>query len=102
MNLSKDVEFITAENHERRKWAEEAARNMEQEVPKKNDDMAKVIRTAVLACAMAAGGGATFAGMGITMGHGPTIAMGIVIALIFGGFGLKMEGLYEGGIRHDV
>ena len=96
MNLSKDVELICEENYNRRKLEDE-------EVQKKQKaEMAKVIRTAVLACAMAAGGGATFAGMGITMGHGPTIAMGIVIALVFGGFGLKLEGMYEGGICHDV
>lgn len=96
MTFENDIELICEKNYNRRKLEDEEAQK------KKQKETAKVLRTAVLACAMAAGGGATFAGMGITMGHGPTIAMGIIIALVFGGCGLKLEGLYDGGICHDV
>ena len=100
--FSRDVEWLCEENYNRRKWAEEVE---EQSVEiatspsaPRNDknwgsgnDRREALRTAVLACAMAAGGGAAFAGMGLAMGHGTTIALGVVIALIFAVSGISLE-----------
>lgn len=101
--FSRDVEWLCEENHNRRKWAEEveergvkiatspsAPRN-DKNWGSGNDNYREAVRTAVLACAMAAGGGAAFAGMGLAMGHGSTIALGILIALVFAFSGISLE-----------
>lgn len=104
-NFSRDVEWICEENHNRRKWAEEVDENdcsggrdikiaaSGLDAPPRNDKYREAVKTAVLACAMTAGGGAAFAGMGIAMGHGATIFVGVLIGLVFGGFGVKLEAL---------
>lgn len=104
-NFSRDVEWLCEANHNRRKWAEEVeekncpgGRGVEiatsgHDAPPRNDKYRGAVKTAVLACAMAAGGGAAFAGMGIAMSHGATVFVGVLIAVIFGASGLKLEGL---------
>ena len=92
--FSRDVEWLCEENHNRRKWAEEVEeRGVEiatsPSAPR--NDRREAVRTAVLACAMAAGGGAAFAGIGLAMGHGATIVLGILIALIFAFSGISLE-----------
>ena len=93
--FSRDVEWLCEENHNRRKWAEEVEeRGVEiatSPSAPRNDKDREAVRTAVLACAMAAGGGAAFAGMGLAMGHGATIVLGILIALIFAFSGISLE-----------
>ena len=100
--FSRDVEWLCEENHNRCKWAEEVEEAHDPSVsyadsspcagePDRNDNYREAVRTAVLACAMAAGGGAVFAGMGLVMGHGSTIALGILIALVFAFSGISLE-----------
>lgn len=101
--FSRDVEWLCEENHNRRKWAEEVEEkrtdcHVGPVGPPRNDksgecrnDRREAVRTAVLACAMAAGGGAAFAGMGLAMGHGATIVLGILIALVFAFSGVSLE-----------
>ena len=94
--FSRDVEWLCEENHNRRKWAEEVEEkrtdcHVDPVGPARNDKYREAVRTAVLACAMAAGGGAAFAGMGLAMGHGTTIVLGILIALVFAFSGISLE-----------
>ena len=93
--FSRDVEWLCEENHNRRKWAEEVGEKRTDchvgPVGPPRNDRREAVRTAVLACAMAAGGGAAFAGMGLAMGHGATIVLGILIALIFAFSGISLE-----------
>ena len=107
-----DVERICEVNHERRRWAEEyegeriaaassKPRN-DREVriatahpgprnDRRGDKMRRVMRAGSLACAMAAGSGAAFLGMGIAMQHTATIVVGAVVAAVFLLVGSAME-----------
>ena len=103
-----DVERICQENHERRKLEEQIATSA---TPPRNDsetdchglrprndsDKLKVLRMACTACMMATGGGATFAGLGISMGHWPTVVLGVMIGVICLLTGTKLERRIEHG-----
>lgn len=97
-----DIERICEINHDRRKWAEEyeseiATASAELHVLLRTAKNRKVLRTACMACMMATGGGAAFAGMGISMGHWPTVVLGLLIAMVFLLTGTKLEGRVENG-----
>lgn len=93
-----DVERLCEINHERRKRAEEEDRIAAVPAEPRNDsDKLKVLRMACTACMMATGGGATFAGMGISMGHWPTVVLGVMIGVICLLTGTKLERRIEHG-----
>lgn len=98
MELSKDVEWICKTNHDRRKWAEEYLNTEAEYVDIKEKPVRKKktpVRAVLLSCATAAGSGATFAGMGLAMGHTQTLVLGLAMALIFGGFGCYVDVVNE-------
>lgn len=110
-----DIEKICERNHERRRWAEEyeskqavapveLVRNEKKQKQRSKEARLSVLRTCSMACAMAAGGGAAFVGMGASMGHWLTVIVGMLIAAAFILTGTQLEwlrGEIEGG-RRDV
>ncbi len=93
-----DVETLCHNNYERRRWAEvvdaaETAREAPEQPrkPQESPNRRGVLRTCTLACAMAAGMGATFIGLGIAMLHVPTILVGAVVAGVFLTAGILTE-----------
>lgn len=102
-----DVERICEVNQERRRWAEEyeekrccqhGGQGSGHPTDHRNDKrifkMRRVMRVCSLACAMAAGSGAAFLGMGIAMQHKATILAGALVAAVFllAGSALEWEG----------
>ena len=90
-----DVERICEVNQERRRWADEYQQSVElrdDATPRRakrgtplyrGDKRRRVMRVCSLACAMAAGSGAAFLGMGIAMQHQATILVGALVAAVF-------------------
>lgn len=105
-----DVEMLTHNNQERRRWAEEYAEELERVSPSvayhpavrpcglpapKSRKRRGVLRTACTACCMACGGGAAFAGIGLAMGHWLTVAVGTAWAVAFLLTGVHLEEMLE-------
>lgn len=94
-----DVERIVNTNNERVRWAEEYAHAAPQEdkaaLPKdrkqRNDSKFQVIHTAALACAMFAGAGAAFAGIGLANGQGLTLGVGLLVTTVFIATGARLD-----------
>ena len=105
-----DVEMLTHNNQERRRWDEEHSELMALispsveyhpadchvgRRPPRNNKRRGALRTACTACCMACGGGAAFAGIGLAMGHWLTVAVGTVWAVAFLLTGVKLEEMLE-------
>ena len=105
-----DVEMLTHNNQERRRWAEEYEEQLERISPNvvyhpavrhcglpapKSRRRMGVLRTACTACCMACGGGAAFMGLGLAMGHWLTVAVGAVWSAAFFITGIRLEDALE-------
>lgn len=108
-----DVERIVNANNERVRWAEEyetggriatatmGPRNdMENGLPRacgpRNDKhVRKAYRETALGCAMFTGEASAFVGIGLYTGRWLTVAVGLVVAVLFLCFGLWSERLAE-------
>lgn len=108
-----DVERIVNANHERVRWAEEyetvgriatapiwPRNDRENGLPRacgpRNDKhVRKAYRSTALGCAMFAGGASAFVGIGLSTGRWLTVAVGLVVAVLFLCCGLWSERLAE-------
>jgi hypothetical protein len=95
---SRDVERICKENYDRRKMREEAYEEQLQEEQKAAVERSGgSLRSLVLSCAVIAGGGAAFTGMGVAVGNGMAVFLGVCTAAAFVMFGVIMECFREKG-----
>lgn len=102
-----DVERICEANYERRMkeglYTDFGKTQMEEapKQPRKDKIAARkrrsALRTACTACTMAAGGGAAFVGMGLSMGHLLTVVVGLLVAATFLICGTRLEDHLEAG-----
>lgn len=98
-----DVEQICAANHERRMkeglYTDYGVAEAPKQQPRKDKIAARkrrsALRTACTACTMAAGGGAAFVGMGLSMGHLLTVVVGLLVAATFLICGTRLEDTLE-------
>lgn len=95
-----DVEQIVNQNAERAKWAAEVSAASrpepcaERRTPRKRSQKRfQAIRTAALACAMFAGAGAAFVGIGLAAGDAVTVGVGLLVCAVFVSSGARLEGL---------
>lgn len=95
-----DVEQIVNQNAERAKWAAEvnAASSPEpcvnpRSTRKRSRKKFQAIRTAVLACAMFAGAGAAFVGIGLSSGDAVSVGVGLLVVAVFISSGARLDGL---------
>lgn len=94
-----DVERIVNANSERVKWASEytdSAAHEAKPMPKKrrrSESKFRAIRTAVLACAMFAGAGAAFVGIGLAAGDALSVGVGLLVVSVFISTGARLDGL---------
>lgn len=93
-----DVERIVNSNAERVKWAAELEGQPEKKQPvtrrkRRSNEKFRAIRTAVLACAMFAGAGAAFVGIGLAEGDALTVGIGLLIVSVFISSGARLDGL---------
>lgn len=93
-----DVEQIVNANFERVKWAAEYTDSGKPE-PKprakkrRSERTFRAIHTAVLACAMFAGAGATLVGIGLASGDALTVGIGLLVVSLFISTGARLDGL---------
>lgn len=85
-----DVERICEENHNRVKWAEEYSDMREPvlQFPSRKErqkarEKQQILRTATIACAMASGMGAAFAGIGVAEWNMAALITGAIIVVVF-------------------
>ena len=85
-----DVIRICDQNYERRKWEDElmAAEAQKQEQKRKRmhekwikEERLSALKTSGMICAMVAGGGAAFLGIGVAAGEVSTLAFGAILAI---------------------
>lgn len=98
-----DVEQIVNANFERVKWAAEYTDSGKPEPepeapvrrpkPRRSERTFRAIHTAVLACAMFAGAGATLVGIGLASGDALTIGIGLLVTCLFISTGARLDGL---------
>lgn len=93
-----DVEQILDANFQRVQWAREveaglAVEQGQRATKKPNPQRCRgqVMHTVSLACAMFAGSGAAFAGLGLATGDWRTMGVGVIVAAIFLLSGTKAE-----------
>ena len=94
-----DVERIVNANNERVRWAEEyetVGRIATDPAGPRNDNSCRrVYRSTALGCAMFAGGASAFVGIGLSMGRWLTVAIGLMVAVLFLACGSWAERLAE-------
>ena len=93
-----DVERIVNANHERVRWAAECEGERIATPPAeaRNDKHGRqVYRSTALGCAMFTGGASAFVGIGLSMGRWLTVAIGLMVAVLFLACGSWAERLAE-------
>lgn len=99
MTKMDDVVQIVNQNADRARWAAEISAQSEPEVParekkpRRNESKFRAIHTAVLACAMFAGAGAAFVGIGLTAGDLLSVGVGLLVVCLFISTGARLDGL---------
>lgn len=96
MTTMDDVVQIVNQNAERAKWAAEVSAQPEPKPRAKkprSERTFRAIHTAVLACAMFAGAGATLVGIGLASGDALTIGIGLLVTCLFISTGARLDGL---------
>lgn len=95
-----DVEQIVNQNAERAKWAAEVSAASKPEPcaerrasRKRSQKKFQALHTAVLACAMFAGAGAAFVGIGLSSGDAVSVGVGLLVVAVFISSGARLEGL---------